>query len=137
MTQTSVFSQAHKAFRDTPRFRFVQSDPDVLSRYRELTRTVPSLGDAVGVYMNPGSLEPESILVAQGGLMIIGSGAPLRVPFAELESIRRSSKEDVASGIALVMRSGRVVNLRVGGGERRFEETVRLLGFLKRVLANQ
>ncbi len=132
MTQATVFSQAHKAFRDTPHFRFVQSDPEIRERYRELTRATQLLGNVVGLYVNPPATETEGILIAERGLLMFGSGLSQRIEFSDIDSI-----QDDRSDIALVLRSGAVVKLHLGEGSSGFGENVRFLRFLGSVLTTE
>lgn len=93
MAEISVFSRAHRAFRDTPRFHFVRSEPEIADRYRALVSADTGLGDAIGMYMNPDPVQPEVIFVAERGLLAIRSSSTSvwRAPTADSATFSASS----------------------------------------------
>jgi hypothetical protein len=137
MAQISVFSRAHRAFRDTPRFHFVGVEPEVAAQYRSLGKVGTSLGDAIGVYRNPDAVQPESIFVAERGLLVIRSGTAQKVEFSDIASIHSPSAADDSADISLVLRSRIAVNLRVAGREGRFRDVFSFVRFLDRVLEDR
>jgi hypothetical protein len=137
MAEISVFSRAHRAFRDTPRFHFVRSEPEIADRYRALVSADTGLGDAIGMYMNPDPVQPEVIFVAERGLLAIRSGSVQKIEFSEIESTRSLSAVDDNTDISLVLRSGIVVNLRVAGTDGRFRDVFSFVRFLDRALEDR
>jgi hypothetical protein len=137
IAKISVFSRAHRAFRDTPRFHFVRSEPEIADRYRVLMSADTSLGDGIGIYMNPDPVQPEAIVVSERGLLAIRSGSVQKIEFSEIESTRSPSAADEGTDISLVLRSGIVVSLRVGGTDGRFRDVFSFVRFLDRVLEDR
>lgn len=137
MAQISVFSRAHRAFRDMPRFHFVLVEPEVAAQYTSLGNVDTSLGDAIGVYKNPDPVQPESIFVAERGLLVIRADTAQRIEFSDVASIRSPSAADDGADISLVLRSGIAVNLRVAGRDGRFRDVFSFVRFLDRVLEDR
>jgi hypothetical protein len=138
MAEISAFSRAHRAFRHTPRFHFVRSEPEIADRYRALISVDTALGDVIGVYINPDSVQPEAIFVSERGLLATRSGSVQKIEFSQIESTRSpSAADDDNAVIALVLRSGIVVNLRVAGTEGRFRDVFSFVRFLDRVLEDR
>ena len=73
MARISVFSRAHRALRELPRFRFLQNETE-LPAYRQGYDSVV-IGEPIGIYSNPVPTQPETILVAERGLVSIRQGA--------------------------------------------------------------
>ncbi len=137
MAEISTFSRAHRAFRDTPRFHFVRNEPEIADQYKASIGIDASLGDAIGVYINPDSVQPEAIFVAERGLLAIRSGSVQKIEFSEIESTRSPSAADYNTDISLVLRSGNAVSLRVAGTDGRFRDVFSFVRFLDRVLEDR
>jgi hypothetical protein len=137
MVEISVLSRAHRAFRDTTRFHFLGNEPGAAAQYEELVRSGEALRDAIGIYKNPDKVEPEAILVAEAGLILIRPGSVQRIEFADIESIQSPSAEDESPDISVRLRSGIVVRLRVAGKDGRFRDVFNFVRFLDRVLEDR
>jgi hypothetical protein len=137
MATISVYSRAHRTLRGIQRFHFVSTEPDMLLAYRPVVDANEALGEAIGVYKNPIPVQPEAILVAEGGLLAIRPSATQQIVFSELASIRGPSAAENTSDICLTLRSGIVVNLRVGGKDGRFRDVFSFVRFLSRVLEDR
>lgn len=137
VSKITVFSRAHRALRDAPRFQFTSKDSDIPEPYREQMRVNEPLGDLVGLYRNPDAEQPEAILVTEEGLLAMRPGASQWVRFSELESILSPSADSESNDISLRLRSGIVVGLRIAGRDGRFRDVFSFVRFLDRVLEDR
>jgi hypothetical protein len=137
MSEISVFSRAHRTLRDTPRFFFASKAPEVAAPYLEHGPAGESLGEAVGVYLNPPAEQPSAIVVTENGLLAIRSGAKQWIKFSELRSIRAPNAENGDPEIRLTLKSGIVVSLKVAGADDRFRDVYSFIRFLDRVLEDR
>lgn len=137
MSAVSTFSRAHRAFRDTPRFRFARTNPEALRWVEELIDFDRSMGDTIGVYNNPQPVQPAAIIVAAGGLIVLENNSRWSVAFADIESIHSPSAADDNPDIVLALRSGAKEVLRVAGSVGRFRDVFSFVRFLDRVLEDE
>jgi DNA helicase HerA-like ATPase len=137
MVEISALSRARRAFRDTPRFHFVRDEPELADEYQYWVHSAPELGGLIGAYKNPNSVQPDTILIAEHGLVAVKSGIAQRIEFSEIESIRSPGAQDDNSDISLVLRSGIVVGLPVAGRDGRFRDVFSFVRFLARVLEDR
>src|SRR5262245_60699115 len=122
MIHISVFSRAHRALRHTPRFQFVSKETQLTERYRDQLSATQSPGDVIGIYRNPDPVQPEAILVAENGVLIVRPNASQWIKFSDVASIRAPGAESDSSDILITLRSGIVVSLRVAGRDTRFRD---------------
>ena len=135
MVSISVFSRAHRALSGMARFRFLRDEKD-LAAYRQRYDTA-LLGEPIGIYSNPVSGQPETILVAERGLVAIRAGNMQQIQFDELRGIQGPHTKSDASRITLTLRSGNVVNLDILGRDGKFQDVFGFLRFLARVMEDQ
>jgi hypothetical protein len=137
MARISVFSRAHRTLRDTPRFIFSSKDKEVVAPYLDQFPAGESLGEVVGVYVNPPTEQPSAVVIAENGLFAVRLGASQWIKFAELKSIRAPSADDSESEISLVLKSGNVIGLRIAGSDHQFRDVFSFVRFLDRVLEDR
>jgi hypothetical protein len=135
MARISVFSRAHRALRELPRFRFLQNETELAAYRQEYDSVV--IGEPIGIYSNPVPTQPETILVAERGLVTIRGGDMQSIPFAELGGIQGPHTKADASRISLTLRSGLVVNLEIHGRDGKFQDVFSFVRFLDRVMEDQ
>jgi hypothetical protein len=78
------------------------------------------IGEPIGIYSNPVPTQPETILVAERGLVVIRTGDMQLIQFDELIGVKGPHTKAGASRINLTLRSGIVVNLDMHGREGKF-----------------
>jgi len=117
------------------RFRFLRDEKD-LAAYRQRYDTA-LLGEPIGIYSNPVSGQPETILVAERGLVAIRAGNMQQIQFDELRGIQGPHTKSDASRITLTLRSGNVVNLDILGRDGKFQDVFEFVRFLARVMEDQ
>ena len=117
------------------RFRFLRDEKD-LAAYRQRYDTA-LLGEPIGIYSNPVSGQPETILVAERGLVAIRAGNMQQIQFDELRGIQGPHTKSDASRITLTLRSGHVVNLDILGRDGKFQDVFEFVRFLARVMEDQ
>ena len=135
MTIISVFSRAHRALRGMPRFRFLQDETELAAHRQRCDKVL--IGEPIGIYSNPPPTQPETILVAERGLVVIRAGDMQSIQFDELSGVQGPHTKADASRITLTLRSGIVVNLDIHGREGKFQDVFEFVRFLARVLEDQ
>jgi hypothetical protein len=116
------------------RFRFLQDETE-LSAYR--LRYDRLIGEPIGIYSNPVPSQPETILVAERGLVAIRAGDMQSIKFDELNAVQGPHTKADASRITLTLRSGIVVNLDIHGRDGKFQDVFGFVRFLARVMDDQ
>ena len=132
MTRISVYSRAHRALRDVPRFQFVSDDRcEVPGHIQEVQSR--ALGEVIGCYKNPEPIQPEAILVAEHGLLSLGPGIDQYINFSDIKSVAGPGADTDSSDISVVLKSGIAVRLRVAGRDGKYRDVFSFVRFLSRV----
>jgi hypothetical protein len=118
-----------------PRFRFLQNETELAAHRQRCDKVL--IGEPIGIYSNPPPTQPETILVAERGLVVIRAGDMQSIQFDELSGVQGPHTKADASRITLTLRSGIVVNLDIHGREGKFQDVFEFVRFLARVLEDQ
>lgn len=112
--------------------------PDARDRAGLLTGYDRALiGEPIGIYSNPVPTQPETILVAQRGLVAIRASNMQSIQFDEMSGVQGPHTKADASRITLTLRSGIVVNLDIHGRDGKFQDVFEFVRFLARVMEDQ
>lgn len=95
------------------------------------------MGEPIGVYKNPDKVDPEAILICDGGLILIRSGSAQNISFSDIQSTRSPSATEDNPDISIVLHSKIVVRLRVAGADGQFRDVFSFVRFLDRVLEDR
>jgi len=132
MTAISVYSRAHRALRDTPRFEFADDKAPNFVGYRQRVES-KALGEVIGWYKNPEPVQPEAILVAERGLLSIGRGIDQCINFSDIRSVAGPGADTNSSNISIVLKSGIAVLLPIAGRDGKYRDVFSFIRFLNRV----
>jgi hypothetical protein len=116
------------------RFQFLSDEGGLTAEYRQLVQSHDPFGELIGVYRDPGSADPEAIIVTSNGLITVGAGGSAWIEFAAIESSRMLHEDGAGHDILLVLRSGKHVHLRVAGEDGRFRDVFGFVHFIDRVV---
>ena len=114
------------------RFRFLRDETELAAYRQRYDRAL--IGEPIGIYSNPVPTQPETILVAERGLVAIRAGDIQSIQFDELSGVHGPHTKADASRITLTLRSGMVVNLDIHGRDGKFQDVFEFVRFLARVV---
>ena len=136
MTAISVHSRAHRAFRDTPRFKFARDGGNELVNYRERI-DLNAVGELVGCYRNPEPAQMEAVVITERGLLTIRPGLHQWIEFSDIRSVAAPSADTDSSEISLVLLSGMAVRFAIEGRDGKYRDVFSFVRFLDRIVEDR
>jgi hypothetical protein len=125
----SVSSWAHRALRGLSRYHHCRDEPEYCQRFASWAPEA-----VVGVYENPPSAPPSTIVITEKGLYWPSAGGLECLEFASLRDVRGPDEKTGAVELELDLLDGSSRALRIEGGDGKYRDVYSVVRFLARVI---